>query len=92
LLETVVTQSGAAPRVLSRLADAMFEEGRKAEAVRYYRLALDKDPRNEWACYRLAVLLEKNGGEEFLDKIKTDPTLVRMAQAIRKEIALNARR
>ena len=90
-LETAVTRSDASPRELSRLADALFDAGRKDDAERYYRGAVGKDPTNEWACYRLALLLGKNGGEEFLKKVKTDPTLARMARAARREMTLDAR-
>jgi tetratricopeptide (TPR) repeat protein len=88
-LETAVSRSDAGPRELSRLADALFDAGRKDDAARYYRGAVGKDPANEWACYRLALLLGKDGGEEFLKKIKTDPTLARMARAARREMALD---
>ncbi len=89
-LETAVSRSDAGTRELSRLADALFDAGRKDDAARYYRRAVGKDPANEWACYRLALLLGKNGGEEFLKKIKTDPTLARMARAARREMTLDA--
>ncbi|MFA6149047.1 MAG: tetratricopeptide repeat protein [bacterium] len=89
-LETAVSRSDAGPRELSRLADALFDAGRKEDAARYYRGAVGKDPSNEWACYRLALLLGKNGGEEFLKKITTDPTLARMARAARREMSLDA--
>lgn len=89
-LETAVSRSDAGPRELSRLADALFDAGRKDDAARYYRGAVGKDPTNEWACYRLALLLGKNGGEEFLKKIRTDPTLARMARAAKKEMTLDA--
>jgi len=90
-LERLVSGSAADPRVLSRLADALFDSGRKADAVKYYRMAAEKDPGNEWACYRAAVLLGRDGGEEYLKKIRTDPLLLRMAQAARKEMTLDAR-
>ncbi|HEX7519880.1 MAG TPA: tetratricopeptide repeat protein [Candidatus Deferrimicrobium sp.] len=89
-LETAVSRSDAGPRELSRLADALVGAGREDDAARYYRGAVEKDPTNEWACYRLALLLGKNGGEEFLKKIKTDPTLARMARAARRERILDA--
>lgn len=89
-LETAVSRSDAGPRELTRLADALVDAERKDDAARYYRAAVEKDPTNEWACYRLALLLGKNGGEEFLKRIKTDPTLARMARAARREMTLDA--
>ncbi len=89
-LERAVTRSDAGPRELSTLADALFDAGRKEDAARYYRGAVVKDPANEWACYRLALLLGKDGGEKFLNMIKTDPTLARMARAARREMTLDA--
>ena len=88
-LETAVSRSDASPRELSRLADALVDAGRKDDAAGYYRRAVEKDPTNEWACYRLALLLGKKGGEEFLKMIKTDPTLARMARAARREMTLD---
>jgi len=76
--------------VLARLADAHYDAGRRDEAIRLYRLAAGKDPEHEWSCYRLAVLLGKDGGEEYRKRIRKDPTLVRMANAARKEQALDA--
>jgi len=91
VLEAAVFRHGGDPLALTRLADALFDAGRKADAVRYYRMAAERDPASEWACYRLAVLLGRDGGEEYLKRIKTDPTLARMARAVKKEMALNAR-
>jgi tetratricopeptide (TPR) repeat protein len=90
VLEIAASRSHAEPRELSRVADAMYEAGCDDLAVKYYRETLAKDPANEWACYRMAVLLGKKGGEEYLERIKTDPTLVRMARAARKEMSLDA--
>ena len=78
-------------RVLVRLADAHYDAGRRDEAIRYYRLAAEKDPEHEWSCYRLAVLLGKDGGEEYMKRIQKDPTLVRMANAAWKEQTLDAK-
>ncbi len=91
VIEAEASRSGASARVLWRLADALYDGGRKAESVKYYRMAAEKDPSNEWACYRLAVLLGRNGGDEFLGRIRRDRTLARMAQAARKEWTLDAR-
>jgi tetratricopeptide (TPR) repeat protein len=91
VIEAEASRSGVSARVLGRLADALYDGGRKAESVKYYRMAAEKDPSNEWACYRLAVLLGKDGGDEFLGRIRTDRTLARMAQAARKERTLDAR-
>lgn len=76
---------------LSRLADAHHDGGRRGEAVRFYRLAVEKDPEHEWACYRLSVLLGKDGGEEFRKRIRKDQTLVRMANAAWKELGIDGR-
>lgn len=89
-LERAVSRSDAGPRELSRLADALFDAGRKNDAARYYRGVIVKDPANEWACYRLGLLLGKNGGDEFLKKIRTDSTLARMARAAMREMTLDA--
>ncbi|PJB33181.1 MAG: hypothetical protein CO109_00640 [Deltaproteobacteria bacterium CG_4_9_14_3_um_filter_65_9] len=85
-----MSRSDAGPRELSRLADALFDAGRKNDAARYYRGVIVKDPANEWACYRLGLLLGKNGGDEFLKKIRTDSTLARMARAAMREMTLDA--
>jgi tetratricopeptide (TPR) repeat protein len=90
-VEAEVARSGASAHVLGRLADTLYDAGRKAEAVKFYRMAAAKDPENEWSCYRLAVLLGKDGGEEYKKRIRKDPVLVRMANAAWKEQALDAR-
>lgn len=82
--------AGVSAGTFARLADAHYDAGRRAEAIRYYRLAAEKDPEHEWSCYRLAVLLGKDGGEEYRKRIRKDPTLVRMANAAWKEQTLNA--
>jgi tetratricopeptide (TPR) repeat protein len=91
LLERAVSGPDAGPGPLRRLADALYDDGRKAEAARYYRRAVEKDPADEWSCYRLAVVLGRHGGEEYLAKVGKDPLLVRMANAARKEMSLDAR-
>jgi tetratricopeptide (TPR) repeat protein len=90
-VEAEVARSGASAHVLGRLADTLYDAGRKAEAVKFYRMAAAKDPEHEWSCYRLAVLLGKDGGEEYRKRIRKDPALVRMANAAWKEQTLNAR-
>jgi tetratricopeptide (TPR) repeat protein len=91
VLEAAVSRNGAGPRELTRLADALYDAGRRPDALKYYRKAVEKDSANEWATYRLAALLGMDGGEEYLKRIKADPMLARMAKAARKEMALNAR-
>jgi tetratricopeptide (TPR) repeat protein len=78
-------------RLLSRLADRSFDAGRRDEAARYYRMAAEKDPGHEWSCYRLVVLLGKNGGGEYRKRIRKDPVLARMANAAWKEQELDGR-
>ncbi|MEW6720211.1 MAG: tetratricopeptide repeat protein [Thermodesulfobacteriota bacterium] len=90
-VEAGIARSGAPARVLGRLADILHDEGRRTESIRYYRMAAEKDPENEWPFYRLAVLLGKDGGEEYRKRIRKDPALVRMANAAWKERELDAR-
>jgi len=90
-LEEGVARSGGTARVLGRLADALYDADRKADAVRYYRMAAEKDPGHEWSCYRLAVLLGKDGGQPYKDRIRKDAALVRMANAAWKERELDGR-
>ncbi|HMK66282.1 MAG TPA: tetratricopeptide repeat protein [Thermodesulfobacteriota bacterium] len=69
-----------------KLADALYERGKKKEALSHYQKALDKDPLNEWALYRSGLLI---GGEEGLKKlgsIKNDGSLIgRLAKASARE-------
>ncbi len=77
-IEAGAARPGAAVSAgaLSRLADAHYDAGRRGEATRLYRLAVEKDPEHEWACYRLSVLLGKDGGEEYRKRIRKDQALV----------------
>ncbi len=90
-IEAGASRPGAAvsAEALSRLADAHYDAGRRGEAVRLYRLAAEKDPEHEWACYRLSVLLGRDGGEEYRKRIRKDQALVRMANAAWKELSID---
>lgn len=52
------------------LADALYGRGRTAEALRYYRLALQKEPENEWALYRAAGLSGEAAAEGLLGRLR----------------------
>lgn len=92
-IEAEAARPGAAvpAGALARLADAQYDAGRRDEAIRLYRLAAERDPEHEWSCYRLAVLLGRDGGEEYRNRIRKDPTLVRMANAAWKELSIDGR-
>jgi tetratricopeptide (TPR) repeat protein len=69
-----------------RLADALYDRGKKKEALSHYQKALEKDPLNEWALYRSGLII---GGEEGIKKlgaIKNDGSLIgRLAKASVRE-------
>jgi tetratricopeptide (TPR) repeat protein len=69
-----------------KLADALYERGKKKAALLHYQKALEKDPLNEWGLYRCGLIF---GGEEGLKKlgsIKNDSSLIgRRAKASLRE-------
>lgn len=68
-----------------RLADLLYARGRKQEAMGHYRSALAKEPGNEWAAYRVALIAGRESGEELLGRIRSDRALSRMARATLKD-------
>jgi tetratricopeptide (TPR) repeat protein len=72
-----------------RLADILYEQGRTAEALNYYKLAMDKDPSNEWVLYRISEIGNKDNEDNTLSKIKNDPVLMRLSNIKLRELDIN---
>ena len=88
-LEAAAGRPDMPSSALARLADAHFDANRKEKAVKYYRMAADKNLQDEWSSYRLVALLGRDEGEEYRKRIVKDQALARMADAILKERSLD---
>ena len=84
-LEAAAGRPDIPSNALVRLADAHYDASRKEKAIKYYLLAAEKNPADEWSSYRLFVLLDNDKGEEYRKRIVKDQALARMADAIWKE-------
>ncbi|MCL2102672.1 MAG: hypothetical protein FWH25_01400 [Syntrophorhabdaceae bacterium] len=90
-LEEEISKTGVPMGVIVKLADVHYDAGRKEQAIVYYHMAAEKDPVDEWSCYRLFVLLGKEEGEEYRKRIVKDKALLRMADVMLKEQKSNER-
>lgn len=86
--ERALKNKGGDSLAYIRLADILYEQGRTTEALNYYKLAMDKDPSNEWVLYRISTI-ENVDNEDNNRKIKNDPILVRMANIRLRELDIN---
>jgi tetratricopeptide (TPR) repeat protein len=75
-----------------KLADILYEKGKKKGALEYYQKALVKDPLNEWALFRTGSLMTGEEAQKKWAAIKNENSLVgRLAKAGLKEKALECR-
>ncbi len=72
-----------------RLADILYEQGRTTEALNYYKLAMDRDPSNEWVLYRVSAIGNIDNEDNSLGKIRNDPILVKMSNIRLRELDIN---
>lgn len=88
--EKALKETDADAGLYIRLADIYYDTGRKKEALEHYRLALKKDPANEWGLYRTSLLSDSAGTEDMLRKTaKGRSSLDNMSNALLKEIEIN---
>jgi tetratricopeptide (TPR) repeat protein len=59
-----------------RLADSMFENNKKSEALKYYKIAYEKKPEDEWTLYRLGRDAGKEESEEMFSRLQKGNTLL----------------
>lgn len=82
LYEKAIKETGGNSDVYIRLADILYELGKKTDALNYYRLALNKGPANEWALYRIGTLSDGDEVEEMFKKVgKGNSVLSNLASA-----------
>lgn len=85
--EKTVMETGAGPDTFIKIGDINFENGKRKEALKFYRLALDKEPGNEWALYRTGILTEGPEAEALLRKAeKGKSALNNLSGAILREM------
>jgi len=69
-----------------KLADILFDKGKKKEALQYYQKALEKDPLNEWALFRAGSLMSGEEAQKILARIKSENSLLgKLAKARQRE-------
>ncbi len=72
--------------IYNKLADVLYELHRNNDSLHYYKLALQSDPINEWALYRIGSL-DGTGGKEILKKISNgDSAISNLAGEIVREL------
>jgi tetratricopeptide (TPR) repeat protein len=80
-----------------RLANILYDNDRKDEALKYYEIAHKKGERNEWAMYRIGILAGpiegrmKTSEEMFSHLQKGDSILSQMAKTKLMEIDISNR-
>lgn len=68
--QRAIKEKGGNSEDYMRLADILYERGKKTDALKYYRLALSKDQENEWALYKIAEFSDVTEAEEMLKRTK----------------------
>jgi tetratricopeptide (TPR) repeat protein len=72
-----------------KLADILYENGKKRKALKYYRIAYQKKPDDEWTIYRLGIIAGMPESERMFSQLqKNDSLLSRLAKTKLMEIAL----
>lgn len=73
-------------KIYIQLADLLYDQGKKKEALTYYQKALEKDPLNEWALYRAGTLSPGEEAERMLGRIKAGNSILsKLARASLRE-------
>jgi tetratricopeptide (TPR) repeat protein len=75
-----------------KLADILYDKGKKKEALGYYQKALEKDPLNDWALFRSGSLLAGEEGRKMLSRVKAEnPLLGKLIKAGLREKEIEQR-
>lgn len=71
------------------LADMLYERGAEGKAYRYYETVYEKDPGNEWAIYRIAIMSGREKSEEMFKLISSSGSIIgKMAASRLRDIQL----
>ncbi|MES0335322.1 MAG: tetratricopeptide repeat protein [Candidatus Magnetobacterium sp. LHC-1] len=74
------------------LADAFYDLGNMEGATLYYKKAIAAEPANQWASYRLGVILSPNESEPILKGLSLGASNIsRLSKAALKEQQINKR-
>jgi tetratricopeptide (TPR) repeat protein len=69
-----------------KIADLLYEKGKKKEALQYYQKALEKDSLNEWVLFRSGSLMAGEEAEKRLSKVRDGNSILsKLARASLKE-------
>lgn len=92
--EGALHKSDAPPWAYVKLADMLYETGRKSDALKYYKTAVSLQQKGiemttndlEWAFYRISVLSEREDSQNALRSLqKNKDTLSRLSVLLLKE-------
>jgi tetratricopeptide (TPR) repeat protein len=87
--EKAVKETDGNAAAYARLADIMHASGKTRTALDYYRIALAKEPNQDWVLYRIGSLTEGSEAEEMLRKVsRQDPTIAKLTEARLRELDL----
>ncbi|MBI5741668.1 MAG: tetratricopeptide repeat protein [Nitrospirae bacterium] len=86
--EKMINRAGGDADDYIGLADIIYEHNEE-KALAYYRDAHEKDPENEWAIYRIGMIVDMPETGEMLEKLqKSDSLVSRLAKTKLQEIRL----
>lgn len=87
--ETVLNSNEWAAEKYNRIADILYTRDEKNRALKYYNIALQKSPGNEWAAYRVGQDGESGASQKIFGRLQQSDTLLgRLAKTKLKEIEL----
>ncbi len=71
------------------MADLLYANDEKSKALKYYRIALRKEPSDQWAAYRIGQDAEAKESKEMFTRLEKDDSLLgRLAKTKIMEIDL----
>ncbi|UCH81502.1 MAG: tetratricopeptide repeat protein [Nitrospiraceae bacterium] len=74
--EKVVSKSDWNAEVYTRLADLMDASGRTSDAIKYYRIAHEKNPEDEWTMYRIGRWSTGDESEKMYSQLQDNESLL----------------
>jgi len=87
--ETVLNSNEWAAENYNRMADILYTRNEKNKALKYYKIALQKSPEDEWATYRIGSDGGSSESEKMFGQLQQSNTLLgRLAKTKLKEIDL----
>lgn len=73
--EKMINRVGGEADDYLRLGDILYEQNKK-NALVYYRTAYERDPENEWAIYRIGLIVDMPETNEMFSKLQNSDSLM----------------